>query len=103
MSSDKLGNGKVNARARGSRIRRLGNSACKFYFVKPPEDSDADHFAERLMGIKNVEEVFITDGDYGFVVRTKAQGSRSDSTYDYLTKVIGCSFCRVTSHYQYKR
>lgn len=88
----------------GCNARRIGNSPYKFYFVEPRENANADRFAERLMGIKNVEEVFVTDGDYGFVVKARVPESRkADNGRDYVSKRLGGSFGKATSHYQYKR
>ena len=35
----------------------------KFYFIEPKENVDAEKLAERLISLKPVEEVFLTDGD----------------------------------------
>ncbi len=69
--------------------RRIGNRPYKFYFVEPAENADADSFAERLMGLKNVEEVFVTDGDYGFVVKARVSDSTGkDSTGASISKML---------------
>ncbi len=88
----------------GVSIRRLGKKFYKFYFVHPPMNADADRLAEQLIGIKNVEEVFVTDGDYGFVVKTRfSDGKEPDDAYNYISKKLGSNFGEVTSYYQYKK
>ncbi|MGD0729435.1 MAG: hypothetical protein ABR981_05145 [Candidatus Micrarchaeaceae archaeon] len=75
----------------------------RFYFVEPFENMDANNFARKLINIKDVEEVFVTEGDYGFVVKAK---SSEDKQQDNICKCIsrlGGSFGKVTSHYQYKK
>ncbi|MGI0100329.1 MAG: hypothetical protein ACREBH_01220 [Candidatus Micrarchaeaceae archaeon] len=85
------------------RIKRIDGKSYKFYLVHPPEDTNASDLAEQLISIKNVEEVFVTDGDYGFLVKVKSFGmDESDGVNDYLSKKLGNSFGRITSHYQYK-
>ena len=84
--------------------RRMEKRFYKFYLIHPPKDSNADHLAEQLIGIKNVEEVFVTDGDYGFVVKTRFfEGAEPDDAYNYISKRIGNNFGKVTSYYQYKK
>jgi hypothetical protein len=94
---------KNNAKGWGVRPKLLYRSPCNFYLIEPKDNSNADILAERLMAIKDVEEVFVTDGDYGFVVRTKFGDSKSDGAYSYLSKKFGGSFGKVTSYYQYKK
>jgi hypothetical protein len=87
-----------------AQIRRIDNKIYKFYFVKPPENSNADHLAEQLISMKGVEEVFVTDGDYGFIVKTRFfDGMKSDGVHNYISKRLGSDFGRVTSYYQYKK
>jgi len=66
--SNNNGNGR---HVHGASVKRLNKKFYKFYFLQPPENVNADHIAEQLIDIKNVEEVYVTDGDYGFVVKTR--------------------------------
>ncbi len=89
---------------RNAKIRRLSKTLYKFYFVRPPVNANADRLAEELINIKNVEEVFVTDGDYGFVVKARfSEGKEPDDAYTYISKKLGGSFGRVTSYYQYRK
>lgn len=88
----------------GTHVRRLNRKFYKFYFIHPPKNANADHLAEQLIEIKNVEEVFVTDGDYGFVVKARFfDGKEPDDAYNYLSRKLGSNFGRVTSYYQYKK
>jgi DNA-binding Lrp family transcriptional regulator len=88
----------------GTPIKRLSKKFYKFYFVHPPKNADADRLAEQLIGIKNVEEVFVTDGDYGFVVKARFfEGKEPDDAQNFLLKKMGGNFGKVTSYYQYKK
>lgn len=96
-------NNGIGTRRKGS-AKRLSKGFYRFYFVEPPEGADADRLAERLMGIKDVEEVFVTDGDYGYVVKARSlEGKEPDDTDRHLIKCIGGNFCKAVSYYQYKK
>ncbi len=99
-----MNNNKQGRNGNGARIRRLSKRFYKFYFVQPPMNADADHLAEQLIDIKNVEEVFVTDGDYGFIVKTRFfEGKEPDDAYNYISKRLGSNFGKVTSYYQYRK
>ena len=96
-------NGKTKA-VLGASVKRIESKFYKFYFVQPPINVDANRVAERLIGIKNVEEVFVTDGDYGFIVKTRFfEGEEPYDAYNYISKKLGSNFGKVTSYYQYRK
>lgn len=98
----KKGNNRKNSN--NGTVRRLDKDFYKFYLIHPPENADADHVAEQLINIKNVEEVFVTDGDYGFIVKARFfDGKEPDDAYNYIFKKLGSNFGRVTSYYQYRK
>jgi hypothetical protein len=45
------------------------NRGYHYFFVKPGRNGNLHKAAARLMGIRKVREVAITEGDYGFVVK----------------------------------
>lgn len=76
----------------------------KFFFVEPQENANADELAEKLISLKSVEEVFVTDGDCGFVV--KARFSKEGEPKDVMKFIkghIGRSFGAVVSYYEYRK
>ena len=76
----------------------------KFYFIKPKANSDADLLAEQLIELKPVEEVFLSDGDYGFVVKARFfKGKEPNDVTKYITSKVGNKFGKVVSYYQYKK
>ena len=83
-------------------VRRSNKKHYKFYLPKPFDNTNANLLAKQLIAIKNVEEVLITDGDYGFMVKTNLpEGKGKDEALDYISKKLGASFSEVISHYQY--
>lgn len=88
----------------GAQIKRSNGRHYNFYLIEPPENADANHLAEQLITMKNVEEVLVTDGDYGFIVKTITSGKNGDNAVcNYISKRLGGNFGRATSHYQYKK
>ncbi len=50
--------------------KAIGNSASfGYFFVKPSVKGNVHKAARKLMDIKGIREVSITEGDYGFVVK----------------------------------
>ncbi len=63
--------------ANGTRVRH-GNGRQRqyaFYIIEPRENFNADRFAKRLMAFKRVREVYVTEGDCGFIVKAAAKES----------------------------
>jgi DNA-binding Lrp family transcriptional regulator len=93
-----------NPKKMGINVKRSNRKLFKFYLLHPPKDANADNIAEKLISFSNVEEVFVTDGDYGFVVKARfLDDKENDDAYKYLSKKLGSGFGKVTSHYQYSK
>ena len=65
---------------------------CRFYLVKPQERKNAHSLAERIANMKDVEEVMLTEGEYGYLVRVREKSpaiskllESSDSLYCHCT------------------
>ena len=53
----------------GKEIKRVSRGY-HYFFVKPKDNDSIEGTVERLMKIEHVKEVSITEGEYGFVVKT---------------------------------
>ena len=85
-------------------VRRARNRLHRFYLIRPRENANIDELAERLISLKNVVEVLVTDGDYGFLVKTRFSKEKDISEAErYIQNNIDRKFGTVTSHYQYKK
>lgn len=83
---------------------RMKEAMHKFYFVRPRANANADELANRLIGLKSVEEVWLTDGDYGFVVKAKFfRGEEPKDVASYIARNIDSRFGRVIGYYQYSK
>jgi DNA-binding Lrp family transcriptional regulator len=87
-----------------SKKRKVKNKLHRFYFLSPKENANIDELTDRIISLKNVEEVFVTDGDYGYIVKTRfSNGRDSKAAEQYLKKTVNRKFGVVTSYFQYKK
>lgn len=97
MSVDKLDSGT-------KRISKDSRNFYKFYMLNPKENSDIDALAEGLIAFKEVEEVYVTDGAHGFLVKTRfSEGKEPKNVCDYITRKIDSKFGQVTAYFSYKK
>ena len=76
----------------------------KFYFIQPKENANADQLAEALINLKLVEEVFLTDGDYGFIVKARFfNGREPKDVTEYISRKISNNYGKVVSYFQYSK
>ena len=72
-----------------------------FFFIKPYVNNNALQIAQELLTLENIEEVFIVDGDYGFIAKTKLIDDKlSEEIEQFITKNIKINFHK--SHINYK-
>ncbi len=87
-----------------SKLPRKKTNIHKFYLLRPKENANIDVLADQLISLKNVREVFVTDGDYGFIVKTRfSEGKEPKNVTRYITKHIGQDYGKVVSYYRYKK
>ena len=76
----------------------------RFYLITPKEDTDAGLFAKELLSLKPVEEVFLTDGDFGYIVKARfANGKEPSDVTRYIERHVDRRYGKVVSYYQYKK
>ncbi len=63
---------------------------------------DSSKIARQLIRLESVEELFVTEGDYGFVVKAAEEDSKGDSLASALaSKYICYSYSTARGHYYY--
>jgi len=74
----------------------------KFFFLKPLPNLNADALSSKLLDIDGIEEVYVTEGDYGFLVKAK---SNSDSTNlgKRITESMRSKYGYAMSYYSFKK
>ena len=87
-----------------NRKSRKRSSLHRFYLISPKANADTSALVERLISLKPVQEVFLTDGDFGYLVKARvcAQGKPAD-VLDYMAKRIDRKYGKVVSYYQYRK
>jgi DNA-binding Lrp family transcriptional regulator len=89
---------------RGRRARKKHESLHGFYLVKPRHNANADELADKLIQLNSVEEVLLTEGDYGFLIKASFfDGEEPKNVTDYIAKNISSKFGKVVSYYQYSK
>ena len=76
----------------------------KFYFIKPKPNTNAEELALRLIGLKHVDGVFLTEGEYGFIVKARVSGiGGKESIAECIYKNVGSRYGEVTSYFEYRK
>ena len=85
-------------------IKRDGKRFYKFYLVNPKDNADPDTVAEKLISFDDVEEVYVTDGDYGFIVKTRFRdGKEPKNVFGYIHNKIDAKYGEITTYYKYRK
>ena len=80
------------------------NAMRVFYFIKPKPNSNASEIAERLAGLKQVESVFLTEGDCGFIVKARiTKEKETKGILKYLSTNFGNWYGCATSYCEYRK
>ncbi|MCL4383212.1 MAG: hypothetical protein M1168_02600 [Candidatus Marsarchaeota archaeon] len=79
-------------------------SECEFFFIKPQENSNAIETAQKLLSVDNIEEVFIVDGDYGFIAKSNCiDNNTSKAIGQFVSKNSNTNFHKLSSYYKIKK
>jgi DNA-binding Lrp family transcriptional regulator len=80
------------------------NAMHRFYFIKPKPNSNADEVAEKLISLKQVESVFLTEGDCGFIVKARiTKDKEPKGILKYILGNVGNRYGRVVSYCEYRK
>lgn len=58
-------------------------SLCRFYLINPERNASVGTNVRKLLGVKEVNEVYVTEGPHGFIAKatpSSAIGSRKTTT-----------------------
>jgi len=76
----------------------------KFYFIKPKPNTNAEELALKLIELKHVDGVFLTEGEYGFIVKARVSGIDGNANIaEYISKTVGSRYGEVTSYFEYRK
>ena len=91
---------------RKSNIRDAGSSKplCRFYLINPERDASVNSTVKKLMGIGEVDEVYVTEGPHGFLVKASPSSAVSSRR---ITSSISRQFSGqvgvITSYARYRK
>ena len=80
------------------------NRLHRFFFIEPRSNANADELAENLIKLPTVQEIYLTDGDYGFLVKARfLNGKEPHDITRYIAGHVSTKFGRVTSYHQHNK
>ena len=82
---------------------RMVSHGCHYFFVKPGRKTGVHTAAARLMGIRKVKEVAVTEGDYGFVVKAHGVQDGDKAVVRGIARAVGGSSRKAVCHCRYVR
>ncbi len=91
----------------GKKVKIRRQAACsKFVFIKPKPCKDADEFAKFLVMQHNVQEVYVGEGDYGYIIKAKLDDDRIEGELIKVSnnrKQTGKQGPRFSSYFKYTK
>ena len=81
---------------------RRSRSQHRFYLIEPRPNVNANELADKLIGMKTVEEVHLSDGAYGFIVKVRLLNGRAPAkVVNYIRHKVATKVGTVNSQYRY--
>lgn len=96
---------KTDTKNRKYEIRaKEGSAFYKFYLINPKENASISSLAEKLISFKDVEEVYVTEGAHGFLVKTKFLNGKEPKDLDsYIKRRVDQTYGEMNAYFSYKR
>ncbi len=87
------------------KMQKMANDGFyKFYLVNPKENTSIDALAEKLIAFREVEEVYVTDGAHGFLVKTRfSNGKEPKDLGSYIKRKIDSNYGEMNSYFMYNK
>lgn len=72
--------------------------------LNPKENQNIDEIANTLISFEEVEEVYVTDGEHGFIVKTRfTEGKEPSDVLNYIQRKVDSRFGQVTAYFSYRK
>jgi DNA-binding Lrp family transcriptional regulator len=85
-------------------VKKNGKTYHKFFLIKPRENANIDKLANDLIQLKDVVEVYATEGSAGFIVKARFdKGKEPSSVSRYIQKNISKDYGTLISYINFKR
>ncbi len=80
-----------------------GKGIHSFFFIKPKKSTDIDELADKLISIDGVEEVNVTQGDIGYMVKAKFDDNTYESMKKQIAEIAGKKYGVCVSALEFKK
>ena len=85
-------------------IRESGRTFHKFFLLKPKDGVEIGKVAKELMNLDDVLEVYVTEGEAGFMVKARFDGEREpNKVAEYIRDNIDSRYGTLVSYLNYRR
>ena len=94
------------AEIRKPNLKEVGVSRplCKFYLIDPERDASVNSTVRKLIGISKVEEVYVTEGPHGFLVKANpATAIESRRVTTSIARQFSGQVGVITSYARYRK
>ncbi|MCL4388116.1 Lrp/AsnC ligand binding domain-containing protein [Candidatus Marsarchaeota archaeon] len=85
------------------RLRTKDDFLHSFFFIKPQKGTDINELADALLGIDEVQEVCVTEGDIGYMVKAKFDEKTYEKVEKSIAEVAGPRYGRFVSAMELKK
>ena len=85
------------------RLRTKEDFLHSFFFIKPQKGTDINERADALLSIEEVQEVCVTEGDIGYMVKAKFDEKTYDKVEKSIAEVAGPRYGRFLSAMELKK
>ena len=85
------------------RLRTKDDFLHSFFFIKPQKGADINELADALLGIDEVQEVCVTEGDIGYMVKAKFDEKTYEKVEKSIAEVAGPRYGRFVSAMELKK
>ena len=81
---------------------KRSRSQTRFYLIEPRPNVNAAELADKLIGMETVEEVHLSDGAYGFIVKVRLlKGKAPAKVVNYIRQKVAAKFGTANSQFKY--
>ena len=77
---------------------------CRFYLINPERNASVNSNVRKLLGVKEVEEVYVTEGPHGLIARaTPSSAIGSRRTTSSIVRQFKGNVGVITSYARYRK
>jgi DNA-binding Lrp family transcriptional regulator len=79
-------------------------SLCRFYLINPERNASVNSNVRKLLGVKEVDEVYVTEGPHGLIARAPlALQLEAEETTSSIVRQFNGKVGVITSYARYRK